>query len=118
MMLKQTRLSILMVVRRLSNYSRNRDARTTCSVIRPIAVSSGLVTSISLRQAPLLVRSAMYRLDNRLRLRHRRGIQRRFAPRHFDRQAREIDDASVAAVAAQVVRGPHEDAIHGARLNA
>src|SRR5688572_27115745 len=60
----------------------------------------------------------MYRFDDHLRVSHRGWIYCRAPPGHVQRQPREIDDAAVAAVAAQVVRGPHENAIHRARLNA
>ena len=60
----------------------------------------------------------MHRLDDRLRRSHRCRIERRLAPRHIERQAREVHDASVAAVAAQIVRGAHEDAVDGARFHA
>src|SRR5205823_1597428 len=66
----------------------------------------------------LLIRPPVHRICYHLRLRHRRGIKRCLAPTNFHREPREIDDASVAAIARQVVRRPHEDAIDRARLDA
>lgn len=51
-------------------------------------------------------------------IRNGRWVERRPAPRHLQRQPREVDDAAIAAIAAHVVRGPHEDTINWAWLNA
>ena len=66
----------------------------------------------------LLVRPPVNRLGNYFRIGDSRRVQRRSAPRHIERHPREIDDATIAAVAAQIVCRAHEDAVHRARLDA
>src|SRR5687768_193928 len=66
----------------------------------------------------LLVRTAVNRSDEHLRLRDGRRVQRRPTPGHVHRQPREIDDRAVATIATQIVSGAHEDAIDRARLDA
>src|SRR6478609_2884518 len=65
----------------------------------------------------LLVRPSVNRIGDYFRIGNRRWIQRRTAPRHIERQPREVHDASIAAVAAQVVRRAHENAIDRAGLD-
>src|SRR3954463_7775044 len=65
----------------------------------------------------LLVRPPVHRLGDYFRIGDRRGVQRRAAPRHVERHPRKIDDASIAAIAAQVVRRAHEYAIDRAGLD-
>lgn len=60
----------------------------------------------------------MHRLGNYLRLGHSRGIKRGFAPSNLQRQAREIDDATITAIATEIVGSSHEDAIHGTGFHA
>lgn len=59
----------------------------------------------------------MHGLDDDFRRGHRRWIERGLTPSNINRQTRKVDDASVATVATQVVRGPHENAIHRTGLN-
>src|SRR5256885_12184719 len=66
----------------------------------------------------LLIRPPVNRLGNYFRIGNSRGVQRRSAPRHIKRHPREIDDATIAAVAAQIVCRSHEDAIDRTRLDA
>jgi hypothetical protein len=66
----------------------------------------------------LLIRPPVNRLGNYFRVGNSRGVQRRSAPRHIKRHPREIDDATIAAVAAQIVRRAHEDTVNRARLDA
>jgi hypothetical protein len=66
----------------------------------------------------LLVRPSVNRLNDYFRIGDSRGVQRRSAPRHIERHPREIDDATIAAVAAQIVCRAHEDAVNRARLDA
>src|SRR5262245_18733394 len=70
------------------------------------------------RFVTLLVRSAVHRLRNHLRFCYGGGVERRFAPRNLNRQPGKIDDAAVPAVAREVMRGAHENAIHRTRLDA
>ncbi len=58
------------------------------------------------------------RVGNHFRIGNCRWVERRSAPGHIERHPRKIDDASIAAVAAQVVRRAHEDAIDRTRLDA
>ena len=60
-----------------------------------------------------LARAPVHRLRDELRQGDGGRIQGRPAPGHLERQAREIHDAAIAVVAAQVVARPHEDAVHG-----
>ena len=60
----------------------------------------------------------MHRINNHLRLGYRRGIQRRSPPSYIQWQSRKIDDATIAAVATQIVRRSHENTVYGARLDA
>lgn len=46
------------------------------------------------------------------------GVERRAPPGDIDREPREVDDASVTAVATQVVSRAHENTVNGAGLNA
>ena len=66
----------------------------------------------------LLIRASVDRLGNHFRLRDCRWIEGCSTPGDLHRQSGEIHDAPIAAVATQIVRGPHEDAIHGARFDA
>src|SRR3954454_4777563 len=66
----------------------------------------------------LLVRSAVNRLGDYFRIRNRRWIDRCSAPSDIERHTRKVDNASIAAIAAQIVRRAHEDAVHRARLDA
>ena len=52
------------------------------------------------------------------RLRYCRRIQCCSPPGYVQRHPREVDDATVAAIATQIVRGTHENTIHRAGLNA
>lgn len=56
----------------------------------------------------------MYGVDQDFRLRHGSWVECGSAPGDVDRKSREIDQATVATVAAQVVGSTHENAIHGA----
>src|SRR5579872_2603437 len=58
------------------------------------------------------------RLEQRFRFGHRRGIERRLTPGDLQRKLGVIDDATIAAVTAQIVIGTHEDAIDRARFDA
>src|SRR5262245_57782068 len=60
----------------------------------------------------------MHRLSDHFRIGHRGWVQRRPTPRDIQRQSRKIDDASVATVAAHVVRRAHKNAIYRARFDA
>lgn len=60
----------------------------------------------------------MDRFYDHLRIGNRRGVQGGSAPGNIQWHAREIDDASIAAIAAKIVRGAHEDAIDRAGLDA
>jgi len=60
----------------------------------------------------------MNRLGDHFGISDCRGVKRRSAPRHIERHSSEVDDAAVAAVAAQIVRRSHEDAVNRARLDA
>src|SRR3954447_22877095 len=66
----------------------------------------------------LLVRPPMDRLGNHFRIGNRRRIECGAAPRHVEGHPREIDDAAVPAVAAQVVRRSHEDTVNRTWLDA
>jgi hypothetical protein len=66
----------------------------------------------------LLVGTTVDRLGHDFRLSDRRRIQSSFAPRDIERKTREVDDATIAAVAAQIVIGTHEDAVDRAGLDA
>ena len=59
----------------------------------------------------------MNRFGNHFGLGHRSWIDRTTSPRNIDGHSREIDNASISAVAAQVMRCAHEDAVHRAGLN-
>lgn len=59
----------------------------------------------------------MYRLGNDLCLGNCRWIERRPAPCHVERQTGKVDNAPVAAVAAQVVRRAHENTIDRTRFD-
>lgn len=59
----------------------------------------------------------MNRFGNDFRHRYRSRIERRSPPSNVDGHSGKIDDASITAVAAEVVRGSHEDAIHRAWLD-
>src|SRR3972149_2123000 len=67
---------------------------------------------------PLLIRSAVDRLRDHLRVGPRGRIERRPTTSHVERHPREIHDAAVPAVATQVVRRAHEDAVYRTRLDA
>jgi hypothetical protein len=60
----------------------------------------------------------MNRLGDDLRRCDRRRVQRRAAPRRVNRHPGEIDNRSVATIAAQVVRRAHKNTIDRARLDA
>ena len=64
------------------------------------------------------VRTVVGGASDGLRSVDQRRIQRRLTPGGFDRQFREIDDRSVAAVGADVQGRPHEDAIDRTRFHA
>lgn len=60
----------------------------------------------------------MHRLNDHFCSGDNGWIERRSAPRHIDGKSGKVDDCAIAAIAAQVVRRPHKDAVHGTGLNA
>jgi hypothetical protein len=64
-----------------------------------------------------LIRPSVNRFGDHFRVGNGGGIERRAAPGDVQRHPRKIDNAAVAAVAAQIVRRPHEYAIDGTRLD-
>jgi hypothetical protein len=66
----------------------------------------------------LLIRPPVNGLGDHFRICDGRRVERSSSPSHIERHPREVDDAAVAAVAAQIVRRAHEDAIDRARLDA
>src|SRR5271154_4527481 len=102
------------------------NAAFACSGVNSLRPSKGfpLIGTASLKmqsrwtaQPFLLIGSAVDRFADDLRIGDCRGVERGPSPADLYRQSREIDDASVATVAAQVVRSSHEDAIHRAGID-
>ena len=60
----------------------------------------------------------MDRINDYLRLSHCSWIERRPPPRHIHRQSGVVHNTTVSAVATQVVRTTHKDAIHGTGFDA
>ena len=60
----------------------------------------------------------MHGLGDDLRLSDRRRIERGAAPSDIRRQTGEVDDATIATIATQVVRRAHKDAVDRTRLDA
>jgi len=56
--------------------------------------------------------------NDHLRLGHSGGIQGRPAPSHFERKAGKVDNATVTAETAQIMRCAHENTVRWARFNA
>jgi hypothetical protein len=65
-----------------------------------------------------LIRPPVNRLGNHFRIGDGRRVQCCAAPRHIQRHPREIDDAAVPAITAQIVRRSHEDAVNRTWLDA
>jgi hypothetical protein len=66
----------------------------------------------------LLIRPPVNRFGYHFCVGNGRRVQRRSAPRDIEWQSREIDDATIATVAAQVVCRAHENAVNRARFDA
>jgi len=64
-----------------------------------------------------LIRSTVDGLGDNFGLGNSGRIQGRTSPSNVGRQTRKVDDATIAAITAQVVRSTHEDAIDRARLD-
>lgn len=76
------------------------------------------LTIIHYQLSILLIWPAVDGLRYYFCIRNGRWVERGPTPSYVERQPRKIDNAAIAAIAAHVVRCPHEDTINWAWLNA